>query len=60
MGMNSLAIERDNSFQSENTLSSINFEKKYIIGKGGFSKVINYYLLYFLKIFRYIGMESRV
>ena len=47
--MNGLAIERDNSFQSENTLSTINFEKKYLIGKGGFSKVINYYLLYFLK-----------
>ena len=47
--MKNLEIERDNSFQSDNTLSSSNFEKKYLIGKGGFSKVINYYRLIFFK-----------
>jgi hypothetical protein len=40
MGIKCQSIERNNSFNNENTLSRSNFEKKYLIGKGGFSKVI--------------------
>ena len=40
MGNKCLAVERNNSFQNQSVLSKNNFEKKYLVGKGGFSKVI--------------------
>ncbi len=42
MGMKCVSIERNSSFQKDNELSKNNFEKKYLVGKGGFSKVITY------------------
>jgi hypothetical protein len=40
MGVKCLSVERDSSFKGKNYLSKMNFEKKYLIGIGGFSKVI--------------------
>jgi len=38
MGVKSLNVEKNN-FNDINFLSKLNFEKKYLIGTGGFSKV---------------------
>ena len=40
MGMKCVSIDRESSLQDKNFLSKNNFEKKYLIGVGGFSKVI--------------------
>jgi hypothetical protein len=39
MGNKCIAIERYNSFQGKSFISKNNFEKKNLVGKGGFSKV---------------------
>ena len=57
--MNNLSFERNNSnysFENDNILSRNNFEKKFIIGKGGFSKVINYYHFIFYKNKNYLDI----
>ncbi len=58
MGIKCLAIERNNSFQNKNVLSKNNFEKKYLVGKGGFSKVITklnkfHYIFFIIEILVY-------
>lgn len=39
MGVKSLNVEKKNNLNDVNFLSKIDFEKKYLIGTGGFSKV---------------------
>ena len=40
MGAKCAAIERNSPFQYKYNISKNNFDKKYIIGKGGLGKVI--------------------
>ena len=39
MGAKCLAVERNSSFQGKGIINKNNFEKKYLIGMGGLSKV---------------------
>ena len=40
MGAKCLAVDRISSYQDKNLINKNSFEKKYLIGKGGLSKVI--------------------